>query len=320
MPVISRANTLKAPEVTLRIGTRGSALALAQTTTVAEEIQQKLSRLTELVTVTTAGDRSALAGKQVDNTGEFVTAVQDSLLSGEIDIAVHSYKDLPVRPRAGLIVAATTTRADPRDALVARDGLTLDQLPTGSRIGTGSPRRMAQLRAIRPDLQVVGLRGNVDGRLGRVWAGELDGVIVACAGLARLNLLAAVTETLDPSVMLPAAAQGALAIECRSEDTDLIQLLRLLDDATTNAAVSAERALWAGLQAGCSAPVGALADLVLGETGPELLLHGSVTAVDGTASVRLSVTGPVHNAEGLGRQLAADLLAAGAADLMGSTR
>jgi hydroxymethylbilane synthase len=303
----------------LRIGTRGSALARSQTATVIAALAG-LGIKAEAVEIVTTGDRSTAALTQIGGTGVFVSALRDALLSGGIDVAVHSYKDLPTAPEPGLEVAAVPDREDPRDVLVARDGLTLGELPVGAVVGTGAPRRAAQILALGLGVEVVPIRGNVDTRLRKVSAGEVDAVVLARAGLARLDRLDAVTETLDPLLMLPAPAQGALAVECRASDGELVAQLAALDHADSRAAVLAERALLAGLEAGCTAPVGALAVLAEGEDGPELFLRGSVTAADGSDAVRLSATGPVNDADAIGRRLAADLLADGAKNLVGSTR
>ena len=302
----------------LRLGTRSSALALAQSGHVADALRA-LGHDVELVHVTTRGDVSSAAIAQIGGTGVFVTALRDALLHGEVDFAVHSYKDLPTAPADELCIAAVPPRQDARDVLVARGGLTLGELPAGSRIGTGSPRRTAQLRALGLGLEVVPVRGNVDTRLRKVSGGELDGVVLARAGLARLNRLEEVTEVLDPLQMLPAPAQGALALECRA-DTPLVALLAALDDADSRTTVDAERALLAALEAGCSAPVGALAEVADGDDGDEVFLRGLVAALDGTDAVRLSATGPTSDAAEVGRRLAAELLDLGAADLMGDSR
>jgi hydroxymethylbilane synthase len=303
----------------VRVGTRASALARTQTSTVVAALAA-LGLKVETVEVVTQGDRSSAPLTQIGGTGVFVSALRDALLAGDIDVAVHSYKDLPTAPAPGLLVAAVPLREDPRDVLVARDRLTLGELPTGAVIGTGSPRRAAQIRALGLGVEVVAIRGNVDTRLGKVASGELDAVVLARAGLARLDRLDAVTETLDPLQVLPAPAQGALAVECRASDGELIDQLAALDHADSRSAVLAERALLAALEAGCTAPVGGLAEIAEGETGPELFLRGSVTAADGSDAVRLSATGPVNDAAAIGRRLAADLLADGADELFGSTR
>jgi hydroxymethylbilane synthase len=300
----------------LRLGTRRSALATAQSTMVATALTERTGRSVELVPVTTYGDTSRAALAQIGGTGVFVGALRDALLSGEVDAAVHSLKDLPTADPDGIRLAAVPTREDPRDALVARDGLTLGELPAGARVGTGSPRRAAQLRALGLGLEVVDIRGNVDTRLGMVADGRLDAVVLARAGLARLGRLDAATEVIDPLQMLPAPGQGALAVECRASDTTTADQLGTLDDAVTRLAVGAERTLLAALEAGCSAPVGAYGEAADGEHVPELYLRAVVSAVDGSASVRLSATGPLDEAARIGRDLAAELLAAGAADLM----
>jgi hydroxymethylbilane synthase len=323
-PTKSRRDT--APEATsrvLRIGTRASLLARTQTDSVADALGVPV----EIVPIVTDGDRSAAAIAQMGGTGVFVSALRTALLEGRIDVAVHSYKDLPTAPADGIVIAAVPRREDPRDALVARDGLVLGALPPGSRIGTGSPRRAAQLRALGLGLDIVPVRGNVDTRLARVSSGDLDGVVLALAGLRRLGRDGEVSEILDPIQVLPAPAQGALAVECRSADEHTLAVLAAMDDPESRATVTAERALLAALEAGCSAPVGALAVVAEGELGPdaegadgpEVFLRGSVTAIDGSDAVRLSATGPTTDAEGVGRRLAAELLADGADKMMGSS-
>jgi len=300
----------------LRLGTRASALATTQSGLVADLIREHLGREVELVEVSTEGDRSAAPLATLGGTGVFVSALRDALLAGEVDVAVHSLKDIPTTPADGIALAAVPQREDPRDAVVARDGLTLGELPVGSRLGTGSPRRVSQLEALGLGLEIEGIRGNVDTRIRKVREGEVDAVVLARAGLARLGRLDEVTEVLDPLQMLPAPGQGALAVECRSGDTDLVAALGRLDDAPTRAAVTAERAVLNTLEAGCSAPLGALAEVVEGEDGEELWLRAVALSEDGGLSVRMSATGPVAEAEQLGRRLASDMLDDGAADLM----
>jgi hydroxymethylbilane synthase len=306
---------------TLRVGTRGSALARTQT----DHIVSSLAAPVEIVPIVTEGDRSSAALAQIGGTGVFVSALRTALLEGAIDVAVHSYKDLPTAPTEGVVIAAVPKREDPRDALVARDGLTLGELPVGARVGTGSPRRAAQLRALGLGIEIVELRGNVDTRVGKVRAGELDAVVLAYAGLRRLGRADDVTEVLDPIQMLPAPAQGALAVECRANDDHAVGLLAQLSDPDTVTAVTAERALLTALEAGCSAPVGGLAEVVeaelVGEVmSVEVFLRGSVTAIDGSDAVRLSATGATTDADGVGRRLAAELLANGADEMMGSSK
>jgi hydroxymethylbilane synthase len=307
------------PATPLRLGTRASVLARIQSQAVADAITAATGTPVELVHITTEGDRSSTAIAQLGGTGVFVTAIRQALVEGSIDLAVHSYKDLPTAPEPGLILAAVPAREDPRDALVARDGLTLGELPPGARIGTGAPRRVAQLRALGLGLEVVPIRGNVDTRMGRVGDADLDAVVLARAGLARLGRLDAITETLDPLQMLPAPAQGALAVECRTSDARTRELLGRLEDTGTRACVVAERSTLAALEAGCSAPVAAYAEIADGEDGPELFLRASVTAIDGSDAVRGSMTGAPGDAAALGRALATDLLDRGAADLMALT-
>jgi hydroxymethylbilane synthase len=305
---------------TLRLGTRRSALAMAQAGRVADALRGKGHEVA-LVEVVTDGDRSPASLTELGGTGVFVTELRRQLLGGAIDIAVHSLKDLPTAAAEGLVVAAVPLREDARDALVSRDRTPLNQLAQGATVGTGSPRRAAQLRALGLGLHVVAIRGNVDTRLRRVAAGDLDAVVVAAAGLARLGRLDEAAELLDPGQLLPAPGQGALAVECRADDESLVDgVRRALDDVATRAAVTAERAVLAALEAGCTAPVGALADVAVGDTGDdEIYLCAAVTAVDGSRAVRLSITGPVADGERLGRQLAADLLDAGAAELIGES-
>jgi hydroxymethylbilane synthase len=300
----------------LRLGTRASALARTQSQAVADAITAATGTPVELVPIVTDGDRSSAAIAQLGGTGVFVTAIRRALLEGSIDLAVHSYKDLPTAPKAGLILAAVPRREDPRDALVARDGLTLGELPRGARVGTGAPRRVAQLRALGLGLDVVPIRGNVDTRLARVAPGDLDAVVLARAGLSRLGRLDVVTETLDPLQVLPAPAQGALAVECRTSDARTRELVGRLEDPIARACVVAERTTLATLEAGCSAPVAAYAEVAEGEDGPELFLRASVTAIDGSDAVRDSVSGRPADAAALGRSLAAELLDRGAAALM----
>lgn len=304
----------------LRLGTRGSALALAQSGRVADALEAAGAKV-EIVTISTAGDRSGAPIADI-GIGVFTSAVRDALANGDIDIAVHSFKDLPSDPDPRLSLAAVPLREDPRDVLVARDGLCLSELPDGATIGTGSPRRAAQLAALGMGWRIVPIRGNVDTRIRKVHNGDVDAVVLARAGLARLGRLDAVTEVLDPIQMLPAPAQGALAVECRVNDMDTEHLLgSVLDDASTRAAVTAERAMLATLEAGCSAPVGALADVVedLDEQGRTILrlsLRG-VAATQDNELLRASAVSDLNNADELGKLLAAELLELGAGVLSG---
>jgi hydroxymethylbilane synthase len=293
---------------------------MAQSWTVAEALESA-GYSTELVTVSTQGDRSMAPINEI-GVGVFTSALREALAAGEVDVAVHSYKDLPTAPDPRLSLAAVPVREDPRDALVARDGLKLGELPPGSLVGTGSPRRASQLEALGLGLDVRGLRGNVDTRMRKVTDGELDAVVLARSGLARVGRLEVITESLDPLQMLPAPAQGALAVECRVEDVDTEHLLQsVLDDPASRAAVAAERAMLAALEAGCSAPVGALAEVVedLDEDDRvmERLSARGVAATEDNALLRASATGETTAAEQLGRDLADQLFESGAALLSG---
>ncbi|MFC9500329.1 hydroxymethylbilane synthase [Streptomyces sp. NPDC056982] len=310
----------------LRLGTRRSKLAMAQSGRVAEAVRQVTGRPVELVEITTYGDTSREQLAQIGGTGVFVVALREALLRGDVDFAVHSLKDLPTTPHPDLTLAAVPLREDPRDVLVARDGLTFAQLPKGARVGTGSPRRMSQLNAYARShgmhIETVPIRGNIDTRVGYVHNGELDAVVLAAAGLNRIGRIGEVTDFLAVDTVLPAPGQGALAVECSASNADLAAVLGELDDSFTRVAVTAERSLLAALEAGCSAPVGALADLLAdGQIANEMRLRGVVGTTDGSELVQLSTTGPVPETEdqalALGRELATEMLAKGAAGLMG---
>ncbi|SFA99341.1 hydroxymethylbilane synthase [Amycolatopsis marina] len=317
---------------TIRIGTRGSKLALAQTGTIARMLEEA-GQSVEIVRVSTPGDRSSAPIAEI-GVGVFTSALREALLEKQIDVAVHSYKDLPTAPESGIVLAAVPPRADPRDALIARDGLTLGELPPGSVVGTGSPRRIAQLRALGLGLEITPIRGNIDTRIGKVTSGELDAVVLARAGLTRVDRLHDITETLEPIQMLPAPAQGALAVETRVDEVDVEHLLQsIVDDEVTRVAVTAERAMLAALEAGCSAPVGALAEVVedLDENGSvveRISLRGVAAAgLEGIGAgsgpveiLRASAVAEKSEAEQLGRDLAAELLDLGAGMLSGPGR
>jgi hydroxymethylbilane synthase len=286
-------------------------MAIAQSRQVADMITERTGRQVEIVGVTTLGDVSRAQLTQIGGTGVFVSALREALLGGEVDLAVHSLKDLPTGPAAGIALAAVPPRDDPRDALVARDGAKLADLPPGARIGTGSPRRAAQLLALRADLRCVPIRGNAGTRLGRVGDGELDAVVLAHAGLARIGYLSAITQVFEPDEMLPAPGQGALAVECRESDPELAALLEAVTDQASMAAVTAERSLLEALEAGCSAPIGAYA------AGTEQLrMRAAVMSTDGRRVLRAHGSGPGADAWQLGRDLAAELLRSGASDLI----
>lgn len=288
----------------LRLGTRASKLALAQSQLVATSLRSAHAGVdVELVEITTAGDRDQ-STPLAEGTGWFTTAIQDALRDGRIDIAVHSYKDLPTKRPEGLVLAAIPLREDPRDALVTGGRKrTLRGLPPGSVVGTSSPRREAQIRAMRPDLQVRPIRGNVDTRIAKVEAGEYDATVLALAGLRRLGLEDRASQVFGLYDILPAPAQGALAIECRAADDATRELLAAIDDAQLRQAVTAERSFLAEIDAGCSFPAAAHAE----HFGSTIKLH-ALLAPEGRL-VRSKITGDVGTAAGLGRQLARELMA-----------
>jgi hydroxymethylbilane synthase len=312
----------------LRLGSRKSPMAVSQSGDVARLITERTGRRVEIVGVTTLGDVSTEHLTQIGGTGVFVSALRESLLRGEVDFAVHSLKDLPTGAAPGITLAAIPARDDPRDALVARDGAKLADLPAGARVGTGSPRRAAQLSMLRSDLSCVPIRGNANTRLAKVREGEFDAVVLAYAGLARIGRTDLVSEIFEPDDMVPAPGQGALAVECRADNTELAELLARVDHAPTRAAVTAERSLLAALEAGCSAPVGAFAT----HTGANRLhLEGLVlgvpagsfqpavldsAAASGRMVIRERGEAETADAARLGRELALRMLALGAAGLM----
>jgi hydroxymethylbilane synthase len=282
-------------------------MAMAQSTRVAQLITERTGRPVELVGISSFGDTTGARLDQIGGQGVFVSALRASLAAGDIDLAVHSLKDLPTADMPGITLAAVPPRDDPRDALVGRDGAKLADLPEGATIGTGSPRRAAQLRLLRPGLVPVPVRGNAGTRLAKVASGEVDAVVLACAGLARLHQLDVVSQVFEVEEMLPAPGQGALAVECRSGDEPMIALLSCADDAAARAAVCAERMVLAQLEAGCSAPVGAYA------AGTETLqLTAVAMGEDGGPAVRARAAGPASQAARLGRDVAAELLRRGA--------
>ncbi len=310
-------------------------MAIAQSRQVADMITERTGRQVEIVGVTTLGDVSRAQLTQIGGTGVFVSALREALLGREVDLAVHSLKDLPTGPAAGVVLAAVPSRDDPRDALVARDGAKLADLPPGARIGTGSPRRAAQLLGLRGDLRCVSIRGNANTRLGKVGDGELDGVVLAYAGLARIGYAHTATQVFEPDEMLPAPGQGALAVECRDGDAELAALLEAVTDQASLAAVTAERSLLEALEAGCSAPVGAYAAVApaggSGATGAwgvprgrsvppgqqvQLRMQAAVMSTDGSRVLRAHGGAPSADAWQLGRDLAAELLRSGASELI----
>ncbi|HLH25057.1 MAG TPA: hydroxymethylbilane synthase [Chloroflexota bacterium] len=299
----------------LRLGTRGSQLALRQADLVREALLAQHPGLTvELEIITTHGDRAAdVPLQRMSGQGVFARAIEEALLDGRIDVAVHSLKDLPSVETPGLEIAAVPPREDARDALVSRGDLSFAALPAGARVATGSPRRAAQLKAARPDLQIVDIRGNLDTRLRKLETDGLDAMVLAVAGLSRLGLAGRIAEALPTTLCLPAVGQGALAVQCRADDAPARALVTPLDDAVSRAAVQAERALLAALGGGCKVPIAAHATLVEGE----LRLDGVVAAPDGSQLLRDSLAAPVAAAALLGMGLAARLMAAGAGDLLG---
>lgn len=299
-------------EAPLRVGSRGSALALAQARLVAAELERRWPGLAvAVVTITTRGDvQDSLPLHQVGGKGLFVKEIQEALLRGEVDLAVHSAKDLPGESPAGLEVVAVPPREDPRDAVVSRSGAGLFALPAGARVGTSSLRRLAQLRALRPDLEVEPLRGNVDTRLRRLAEGRCDAVVLAAAGLARLGLSHRVSEFLDPVLFVPAAGQGALALEARAEDARVRRLAAALHHPPTGVALEAERAFLRRLGSGCQVPAGAWAR----QEGGRLVVEGLLASADGAVFLRdreVAPTGDPGAAREAGARLAERLLARG---------
>jgi hydroxymethylbilane synthase len=301
----------------LRLGTRGSPLALAQAGQIVQQLREQAGRSAVVVTLATPGDMLSAPIEQLGTTGVFTTTLREALLRGEIDLVVHSAKDLPTAPVPGLQVAAFPARGDPRDALVWPSGTSLDALPDGTRIGTGSPRRAALLRATGRPLQIVPIRGNVDTRLRKLADGAVDALVLAMAGLSRLGLLNGLVTPVDPSLLMPAPAQGVLAVECRTDDPVTAAQISILDHPPTRAAAIAERSFLAALEAGCSTPAGALAELTAEATDePVMRLSGVIAAADGSSVIRAQTTGAAGDGDGLGRRLAQTLLQAGGAALL----
>lgn len=297
----------------LRIGTRASALALWQAEHVGQRLAEIHSLTPEIVRIRTTGDRLQSAplaqiNAQTGSKGVFIKEIEDALLSGAVDIAVHSMKDVPAEIPAGLAFPSVPERADPRDCLISREGHKFADLPSRARVGTSSLRRQAQLRHHRPDLELVEIRGNVDTRIKKAEAGEFDAVVLAHAGVSRLGLAATITEVLPTEIMLPAVGQGALGIETRADDAETIRLVSALDHSASHSAVVAERALLRELEGGCQVPLGAWARV----ENEELLLEACVFSTDGREFVRREISGPVRDAESLGCKLGKILIEAGA--------
>ncbi len=312
LPELPSGQALARAGAPLRLGTRRSPLALAQSSWVARELTAATGIPVQLVELSTAGDQSMAPLTAIGGTGVFATALREALLAGTVDFAVHSLKDLPTAPAPGLVLAAIPKRSDARDAVITRTGLPLAELPPGTRIGTGSPRRAAQLKATGRGHLVTPIRGNVNTRISLVHNGSLDAILLAQAGLLRLGRAAEATEILELDAMLPAPGQGALAVECRSDRPQLIATLAQLDHPATRAATTAERSLLATLEAGCLAPLGAFAEQV----GEQLELQAVVASPDGVRVLSRTTTGPATDAVGLGRRLAQQMLADGAAELL----
>ncbi len=295
-----------------RIGTRGSQLATTQTGHVRDALAE-LGHDAELTIITTPGDKNMSPVERI-GVGVFTQALREAMARGECDLAVHSFKDLPTAPDDRFVLV-TPAREDRREALIARDGLTLDELPENATVGTSAPRRIAQLRALRPDLDIRPLRGNIDTRMGKVLHGELDAVVLAAAGLTRVGQLDRATELFDATRLMPAPAQGALAIECRAEDTHAVEAIRALADTSAELCSAAERAVLATLEAGCTAPVAAHAEFSEGQ----LSLTAGAFALDGSAQLVHSASGAAENKEqarALGAAVARELLSQGASALV----
>jgi hydroxymethylbilane synthase len=297
----------------MRLGTRGSALALAQARAVAARITALAGVEVELVTIRTGGDRDAHASlAAAGDIGFFTKEIEHELLAGRIDVAVHSFKDLPVAMTGGLALAAVPEREDPADVLIARDALTLATLPPGARVATSSPRRRAQLLAARRDLEIVEIRGNVETRLARLDSGAFDALVLARAGLARLGLAARATERLSPEPLVPAPGQGALAVQVRADDAATLAALAPIDDARARAETAAERAFLEALGGGCRVPIGATAR----QSGDGLALLGWISDPDAITILRDEMQGDAARPSELGRRLASHLLERGASHVL----
>jgi hydroxymethylbilane synthase len=305
----------------LRIGTRGSALALWQANHIADRLKQLHGVPSELIRIRTSGDKLQSASvaqinEQIRSVaglkGIFIKELEEALLAGTVDLAVHSMKDVPTEIPAGLVFAAIPRREDPRDCLISRHGRTLKSLPHGARIGTSSLRRQAQIRHQRPDLNTLDLRGNVDTRFKKLDAGEFDAIVLAVAGVNRLEAVGRITQMLGPDIMLPAVGQGALGIETRADDARTSALVAALDDAESRSCVTAERALLHELQGGCQVPLGALARLVVTGENSEIVMEAGVFSADGREFVRSDDRGSAADPAAAGKRLGRILIDAGA--------
>jgi hydroxymethylbilane synthase len=310
--------TVPPPQAAVTVGTRASPLAQAQTARVVALLEAAWPGLVvEVRPIVTTGDRTQADGRplpEIGGKGLFTAELEQALRSGEIDLAVHSLKDLPTEDVDGVVVVAVCERDDVRDCLVARDGAGLRDLPAGAVVGTSSLRRSAQLRGLKHDLEVTSVRGNVDTRVRKVREGELDAVLLAAAGVRRLGLEDAVTEWFEPETLLPAPGQGALAIQCRAEEAGAVHTLTLeIDDARARVTTTAERSFLSALDAGCTAPVGAYAET----TSDGVFLRGLVASLDGREVVRVEGEG---EPEDVGARLAREALAAGAGAILEAIR
>lgn len=299
----------------IRIGTRGSKLALWQAEWVASQLRE-LGYVAQLQIISTSGDVSTAPLSQVGGQGLFTKEIQRELLADRVDVAVHSLKDLPTLPVDGLRLAAVPVRETTADVLISRSGARFADLPAGSNVGTGSSRRSAQLRHWRSDIHIADIRGNVDSRLAKLQRGDYDAIVLAAAGLERLGLTAHITEVLPSERILPAIGQGALGLECRADDTHTLEALRRLNDPTSFAEVSAERALLLKLLAGCLAPVAARATVA----GNRVELVARVLSLDGRRVISGATSGPLDDAASVGEQLAVEMLTQGAAELIAAAR
>jgi hydroxymethylbilane synthase len=299
---------------TIRVGTRGSQLAVLQTEIVIKHLlREHPSMRFEMVPVTTSGDKDATRPiAALGGTGVFVKELEDALLAEEVDFVVHSLKDLTTELPKGLCLAATLDREDARDVLVSKGNLPLDKLRAGMKLATSSNRRTAQIRAIRKDLEIVDIRGNIPTRLRKLDEGQCDAMVLAAAGLIRLKLTERISQFLELDYCIPAAGQGALAAECRENDKPITALLQTIENAKTRTEITAERTLLRRLSGGCSVPIGAFAQVA----GNELKLIGCVAAIDGSEVIKHEIVGDISEPEALGEQLAIKLLKSGAESIL----
>jgi hydroxymethylbilane synthase len=302
----------------INIGTRGSQLALWQANWTRSAVMEKFPGTTvELVIIKTKGDKILdVPLAKVGGKGLFVKEIEDAMLDGRIDIAVHSMKDMPAKIPEGLCIGAVPERETPQDALVTRNRLPLERLPQGARVGTSSLRRGAQLKSVRPDIEIVSLRGNLDTRLKKLDTQNLDAVILAAAGLKRMGLTDRITETIDETVMLPAVGQGALCIECRENDPGIAPVMAALNHPDTRTVVMGERAFLNRLEGGCQVPIAAHGKL----SGETFTLRGLVASLDGATVIRESLSGPARDSEQIGVSLAEHLIAKGAGPILESLK